>query len=91
MFARFALVCCIMFYSNVTKAADTTTVCSGKLDKSGNKTGYWICRQNQIIVRKEKYKSNQLVGYMLFDKKGKIVETMNKKGRVKKYSSCGCY
>jgi hypothetical protein len=91
MFFRVVLVSFIIFHSNVTKAADTTTVCSGKLDKSGNKTGYWICRKNQLIVRKEKYKSNQLVSYMLFDKKGKIIETMNKKGRVKKYSSCGCY
>jgi hypothetical protein len=91
MFIRVALVCLITFYSNMTKASDTTTVCRGKLDKSGNKTGYWICRKDQIIVRKEKYKSNQLISYMVFDKKGKITETMNKKGRIKKYSSCGCY
>ena len=91
MFFRVALVCFIFFSSNSAKAADTTTLCTGKLDKNGYKTGYWICRKNQLIVKKEKYKSNQLVTYILFDSKGKIIETMNKKGKIKKYSSCGCY
>jgi hypothetical protein len=91
MFFRAALVYFIFFSINEAKASDTSTVCSGKLDKNGNKTGYWICKKNQTIVKKEKYKSNLLLGYILFDSKGKIIETMNKKGRIKKYSSCGCY
>lgn len=91
MYLQSSIIGLFLFFNTSVKANDTTTICTGKLDKNGNKAGYWICKKNGLMIKKERYKSNQLISYMRFDKDGKIIETMNKKGKIKKYSSCGCY
>lgn len=67
-----------------------TTQCTGKYNKEGQKQGVWICRDGKRVVKRERYKNGRLSSYIIYDRKGNIIETMDRKGRVRKFSGCGC-
>lgn len=71
-------------------AAMDTTQCSGKHNKAGQKQGVWICRDGKRVVKRERYKDGKLSSYIIYDPKGNIIETMDRKGKVRKFSGCGC-
>ncbi len=75
-------------FSNVY-AGDSLS-CEGKLNKKGEKHGIWACRKDNKVVRREQYRNGVLKGYVIFNEKGEVIETRNKKGKVKKYTPCGC-
>lgn len=80
----------ILFNLNLLKAADSV-VCKGTYTKDSLKNGVWVCRYTDgRIQKKEHYKQGKLVSYMIFDNKGQIIETRNKRGKVKTYKPCGC-
>jgi hypothetical protein len=68
-------------------AGDT---CEGSYNSSGKKEGIWLCKKDGKIYRKERYKKGELLTYMLYNEKGQLIETRNKKGKVRKYNPCGC-
>jgi hypothetical protein len=78
------LLCCYHIH-----AADSLS-CTGRFDKKGVKHGKWACRNSQHVVRTEQYRHGMLIGYTVFNDKGDIVETRNRKGVVKKFNPCGC-
>ncbi len=65
--------------------------CTGKYNKAQQKHGTWVCRDTSgKIVRSERYKHGKMMNYILFNDKGRIIETRDKKGKVRKYNPCGC-
>lgn len=65
--------------------------CAGKYDKLGKKDGVWICRNAENkLIRKERFKHGELSTWVIFNTKGQMIESRDKKGRIKKYSPCGC-
>lgn len=85
---KWALLFSIFFIKQL-KAEDSIQ-CSGKFNHKSEKHGVWICKKNQILVKKERYKNGTLITYFLFNEKGEIIETRNKKGKIKKFNPCGC-
>lgn len=80
----------LLFSFSPAHADDSVSVCNGRFDKDSLKHGIWICRKNNYISLKEKYKHGKLIYYVKFNEKGDIVETRNKKGKVIKNNPCGC-
>lgn len=74
-------------YKNVQATVDT---CTGKFDKSGKKHGIWSCCKEGYVSAREKYRHGKLLSIIRFNEKGVIIETVDKKGRVRKNKSCGC-
>jgi antitoxin component YwqK of YwqJK toxin-antitoxin module len=70
--------------------AGDSLVCSGAYKQDSLKHGVWICKSAGRIVRKERYQNGKLISYMRFDERGQMVETRNRKGKVKHYKPCGC-
>jgi hypothetical protein len=64
--------------------------CQGKFNANGQKHGLWACREAGRVVRKENYKNGVLTSYTIFNDKGEVIETRNRKGRIRKYTPCGC-
>jgi len=88
MLRQIVLAVVLCFFANVY-ASDSLS-CEGKLDGKGEKHGIWACRVNGRLVKREQYKHGVLKGYIIFNAKGEAVETRNRKGKVKKYTPCGC-
>lgn len=85
------LVIFLLFLSvNKLSANDTSIICNGQKNINGQKQGVWLCKQNNSILKKERYKNGLLITYTLYNK-GEIIETRSKKGKIKKYEPCGCY
>lgn|GEM_PF-1313054 len=78
-----------VFTSQLAAASDTLN-CSGLYKQDSLKHGVWVCRSQGRIVRKERYQNGKLISYMRFDERGQIVETRNRRGKVKHYKPCGC-
>ena len=78
-----------LFLTQETFANDST-VCKGKYTNDSLKHGVWVCQKGNIILKKEHYKNGVLCSYIFFNEKGQMVETKNKKGKIKKYKPCGC-
>ena len=78
-----------LFLTLETFATDST-FCKGKYTSDSLKYGVWVCQKGNIILKKEHYKNGVLSSYILFNDKGQMVETKNKKGKIKKYKPCGC-
>lgn len=74
---------------NGLKAEDTLS-CKGKYDKDSLKHGIWVCRKGEMPISKERYKHGKLITYIKFNEKGKMEETMNRRGKVRKIKDCGC-
>ncbi len=70
-------------------AADSLQ-CSGSYSKDSVKNGIWLCRKGNMILRKERYVKGILSTYIIYNEKGQIIETRNKRGKVKTYKPCGC-
>jgi hypothetical protein len=64
--------------------------CEGRHNRKGEKNGVWACKKNGQLVKREKYKNGVLKGYVIFNEKGQVIETRNRRGKVKKYNPCGC-
>jgi YD repeat-containing protein len=65
--------------------------CTGKLDKEGRKNGTWVCRNKEgRLIRKERFKHGDLMTWMVYNTKGQMIETRDKKGKIRKYTPCGC-
>lgn len=64
--------------------------CTGQFDAQSKKHGLWICRSGNRVVKKVYYRHGELKSYILYNEKGEIIETRNKRGKVKKYTPCGC-
>jgi antitoxin component YwqK of YwqJK toxin-antitoxin module len=68
-----------------------TLSCNGTLDKDGKKHGVWLCKNNSgQLLKKERYKHGELSTWMLFNNKGQMVQSRNRKGKIRKYNPCGC-
>jgi hypothetical protein len=80
----------LSFCFTTLMASDTATVCQGKKNINGEKHGVWICKKENILFKKERYKNGSLLTYILYNNKGEIIETKTKKGKIKKYEPCGC-
>lgn len=78
------------FYLAQQIRAEDSIQCNGKFNHKNEKHGVWVCKNNQTLVKKERYKNGKLVTYILFNEKGEIIETRNKKGKIKKFNPCGC-
>ncbi len=68
---------------------DSSIICEGKTI-NGNKDGVWKCFQNNKVVKKETYKNGVLKTYSVYNQKGEVIETRDKKGRIRNYKPCGC-
>ncbi len=79
----------ILFFVQQIQAEDSLN-CTGKFNLKNEKNGVWICKKNQKLIKKERYKNGKLLTYILFNEKGEIIETRNKKGKIKKFNPCGC-
>ncbi len=67
-----------------------SVVCSGNYVQDTLKHGIWICRTPKYVLQRSTYRYGQLIDYTKFNAKGDIIETRNKKGKVKHYNPCGC-
>lgn len=64
--------------------------CSGKFDKDSLRHGVWVCRYNKKVIKREKFKHGRSLGYILYNDKGRMIESSDRKGKVRKYKDCGC-
>ncbi len=79
-----------VFCVGLSKADDSLS-CQGKFDKSNAKHGIWKCKNSTgKVVKSENYKHGSLIGYTLYNDKGQIIETRNRKGKIRKFNPCGC-
>lgn len=84
------LIFSLFFIQNIySNTKDSTIVCDGKII-NGNKEGLWKCVQNNKVVKKEIYKNGVLKTYSIYNQKGEVIETRDKKGRIRNYKPCGC-
>jgi hypothetical protein len=88
-FAKIGLLNFFFIYTSAF-ANDSAAVCTGKYDKDSLKHGVWVCRKDNHLTLKEKYKHGVLLYYIKFNEKGAIVETRNRKGKINKRNPCGC-
>jgi len=58
--------------------------------KLGQKEGTWYeLDENGNMLKKEKFKQN-ISQWQIFYEKGKVIRTIDKKGKIKERSKCGC-
>lgn len=58
--------------------------------KLGQKEGIWYeLDENGNMFKKEKFKQN-ISQWQIFYEKGKVIRTIDKKGKIKERSKCGC-
>jgi hypothetical protein len=84
------IICTGFLFLGIRAFASDSTVCQGKYTTDSLKNGVWVCRKGKVVIKKEHYKNGVLNSYILFNDKGQMVETKNRKGRLKKYNPCGC-
>lgn len=84
------LIVSVFLFSFLIVLKGDSLQCSGSYIQDSLKHGDWVCKNGNRIIRKEKYKNGVLISYIVFDNKGKIIETRNKKGKIRKYKPCGC-
>lgn len=84
------LFCFFLLFQGCLAFANDSTVCKGKYGTDSLKQGVWVCRKGDIVLKKEHYNNGVLSSYILFNEKGQMVETKNRKGKIKKYNPCGC-
>ncbi len=84
------LICIGFLFLGLEAWANDSLVCEGKYTNDSVKNGIWVCRSGKIVRKKEHYKNGVLVSYILFNEKGQMVETKNRKGKIKKFNPCGC-
>ncbi len=73
-----------------TGYASDSLVCEGKYDRLGQKHGMWACKKGNYVHSREKYHHGVLKTYIIYNDKGQVLETRNRKGRIRKYNPCGC-
>ncbi len=88
--ARPVLLLALLLSGVFAAQAADSLACEGKLNKRGQKHGSWNCKKDGKAVRREMYKNGELKGYIIFNDKGEVIETRNRRGKVKKYTPCGC-
>ncbi len=86
----YALTIALAFVLSAPHAVAGDTLCFGAYKQDSLKHGVWVCRSEGRIVRKERYQNGKMISYMRFDERGQIVETRNRRGKVKHYKPCGC-
>lgn len=60
--------------------------------KEGTKCGIWkFFHPTGVILRREKYKNGELAFTWIYNDKGQLIESINKKGKHKKYKACNCH
>lgn len=82
---------CILLLTFTLCAKAQNDTCTGQYDNNKQKHGLWICRDNKHVIKKEHYRHGVLKSYILYNEKGEMIETMNRRGKVKKYTPCGCH
>ena len=86
-----ALFCIyFIFFLKISNLKADDTICKGNKDKDSLKHGVWLCAINKIKIKTERYKHGVLQNWILYNAKGEIIETRNKKGKIRKYNPCGC-
>jgi hypothetical protein len=75
--------------STTKEAGSDSLVEKGKF-KDGLKHGKWTVYKNGKRLRIEKYKKGTLISFIQFNDRGKVVRTMDKKGRVRSFEPCDC-
>ena len=83
----------LMFGLSITALKAQTTdslVCKGSFVRDSLKHGVWVCRAKGYVAIRSTYKLGKLIHYTKFNAKGDIIETRNKKGKIKYYKPCGC-
>lgn len=88
----FALLLCALLHAPAHRPLNTqdSAVCTGKFSRDSLKEGVWVCRIGKRVLSKERYNNGKLQTYIRFNEKGQIIETRNRKGKVKTYNPCGC-
>lgn len=89
MLKQLLITAFLCFIAEASYAGDSAS-CEGKFNNKGEKHGMWACRNGGRVVRKENYRNGVLKSYTIFNEKGEVIETRNRKGKVKKYTPCGC-
>ncbi|MES2617619.1 MAG: hypothetical protein V4613_07065 [Bacteroidota bacterium] len=80
----------LMFASHTAYCNDSLS-CKGNYDNNGKKNGVWLCKDSQgHLQKKERYKHGVLFTYIIYNSKGQMVETRNRKGEIRKHTPCGC-
>lgn len=60
--------------------------------ENGQNCGFWkFYRPDGIIERKEKYKKGILVFTWFYNEEGKLIRSVNRKGKEKVYRACNCH
>lgn len=70
---------------------DSTFYCRGKMNRDSLQHGVWVCWKGDRLVSKERYRNGKLITRMRFNEKGELIETRDRKGRIKTYKPCGCH
>jgi hypothetical protein len=86
---RHFFISLLLFCATQAYGSDSLT-CTGKLNKKGEKHGSWVCRNDNRVVRSEQYRNGVLKSYIIYNEKGQIIETRDRKGKTRKYNPCGC-
>jgi antitoxin component YwqK of YwqJK toxin-antitoxin module len=90
VFAGFSLSANACDSAAVTKYSNGNKSLIAKFEK-GNPCGKWrYFDEEQHLIKKEKYINGLLVFSWSYNKKGKITETINRKGKIRKYKPCNC-
>ncbi len=59
--------------------------------KNGEKHRIWsFYNQNGAITQKEKWKNGKLQWQVFYNERGRIIKTIDKNGKEKELSGCGC-
>ncbi len=81
----------LLCFSAAELKGNDSLSCSGKYDKLQQKHGTWVCRNAAgKIVKSERYKHGSMINYILYNDKGRIIETRDRKGVIRKFNPCGC-
>ncbi len=58
--------------------------------KNGQACGAWLYYENGFLTKKEKYKKGILHYTLFYNKIGKVITTVDRKGKVRNYKPCNC-
>lgn len=88
----YGLLLCVLMHtpSVMTAGGLDSSVCTGKFSRDSLKEGVWVCRIGKRVLSKERYSKGRLQTYIRFNEKGQIIETRNRRGKVKTFNPCGC-
>lgn len=74
----------------ITKHSNGKVAQKGYL-KNGEKHRLWMFYDEKgIVIKKEKWKNGTLQWQVFYNERGRIIKTVDKNGKEKEFSGCGC-